>query len=253
MLGGSSEASALARLLARRADIAAILSFAGRTKDLIVPPIPFRVGGFGGAEGLAAYLRHEAMDVLVDATHPFAETISANAAKAAASAGVPLLVLTRPPWMREASDRWIDVATMEAAVAALGSAPRRVFLTIGRSQLEAFAAAPQHFYLIRSVDPVDPALCLPYRRLVLARGPFDADAEEALMRAEKIDCVVSKNSGGAASYGKLEAARRLGLPVIMVGRPQAPHGAALYAPEDVVARIEAHGQVLGKPLALRGV
>ena len=156
VLGGTSEASKLASLLAGQSGISAVLSFAGRTKAPRPPEIPYRIGGFGGVEGLAAYLEAERIDVLIDATHPFAEQMSRHAAIAAAQAKIPLVVLSRPAWRPEASDRWISVADMAAAAAALGQEPKRVFLTIGRLQIEAFAAAPQHFYLVRAIEPLVP-------------------------------------------------------------------------------------------------
>lgn len=246
VLGGASEASALATLLAARSDIEAIMSFAGRTKAPVAPPIPLRIGGFGGADGLAAYLAAERIDVLVDATHPFAEQISRNARIAAARANMPLIILSRPAWARETGDRWIEVPDMASAVGALGDKSRRVFLAIGRLQLAAFEAAPQHFYLIRSIDPVAPAF--PHCRAIAARGPFDADAEERLLRDEMIDVIVAKNSGSPAVFGKILAARRLGLPVIMVERPYDALNAA-HDPAEALDLILRHG---ARP-ALRGV
>ncbi|VTZ27636.1 Precorrin-6A reductase [Methylocella tundrae] len=246
VLGGASEASALATLLAARSDVEAIMSFAGRTKAPVAPPIPLRIGGFGGADGLAAYLAAERIDVLVDATHPFAEQISRNARIAAARANMPLIILSRPAWARETGDRWIEVPDMASAVGALGDKSRRVFLAIGRLQLAAFEAAPQHFYLIRSIDPVAPAF--PHCRAIAARGPFDADAEERLLRDEMIDVIVAKNSGSPAVFGKILAARRLGLPVIMVERPYDALNAA-HDPAEALDLILRHG---ARP-ALRGV
>lgn len=220
ILGGTTEAMALARLLAERGRSDAVLSLAGRTLRPAVPPIRHRVGGFGGVDGLAAYLADNRVTAVVDATHPFAGRISANAAQACRRAGVPLLALARPAWTPVEGDRWTEVADSPAAAAALGDAARRVFLTVGRLELPAFLAAPQHFYLVRSVDPPDtlPPSC----RLILARGPFAEGDERALIEAEAIDVVVTKNSGGAATYGKIAAARTLGLPVILLARPPAP-------------------------------
>ncbi len=243
ILGGTSEATALAGILARRVDIEATLSLAGRTIAPAPQPLPTRIGGFGGADGLAAYISAQNIAVLVDATHPFAATISCNARDAAARAGIPHVVVGRPPWRPGAGDDWNEVDDVAAAVAALGPAPRRVFLTIGRQQLAPFAAAPQHDYLVRAIDPADAQL-LPNARWIAARPPFDADGEEALMRAEGIEVLVTKNSGGTATFGKLEAARRIGLPVIVVRRPEAD-GDALGI-EAAMAAIDAH-------LAPRGV
>jgi len=222
ILGGTGEASTLARALAGRDAYGVTLSLAGRTAAPKAEPVPTRIGGFGGAEGLAAYLRRENIERLIDATHPFAAIISGNAARAAKAAGVPLLAIRRPAWHREPGDLWTEVASVAEAVATLGPTPRRVFLTIGRQEAGAFVAAPQHAYLARTVEPLDGALPVPHLIVIEARGPFDAAAEAALMRANGTEIVVSKNSGGAATYGKIAAARSLGLPVVMVRRPEKP-------------------------------
>jgi len=222
ILGGTGEASTLSRSLAGRPDLSVMLSLAGRTASPKPEPVPTRSGGFGGAEGLARYLRAEAITHLIDATHPFAATISGHAARAAASAEVPLLAIRRPAWSREPGDVWIEVDRMEEAVAALGAEPRRVFLTVGRQEAGAFAAAPQHAYLARTVEPLGRILAVPDLTALEARGPFDIASEVALMRASGIEVLVSKNAGGAATYGKIAAARSLGIPVVMVRRPVKP-------------------------------
>ncbi len=237
ILGGSSEATALAARLAGLAGMHATLSLAGRTATPAVQALPTRVGGFGGVGGLAAYLRSEAIDVLVDATHPYAAQISRHAREASRLAGCALLDVTRPPWAPQPGDRWREVATMAQAAAALGEVPARVFLTVGRLQLAAFARAPQHHYLVRTIDPVGPDHGLRRATFIQARGPFEAGAEAELMREHGIAVLVSKNSGG--STAKLDAARRLALPVVLVGRPQ-PVGAGLDV-EAALAAIEAHG------------
>ncbi len=237
VLGGTSEATALARALAGRADIDATISLAGRTDAPAAQPLPTRIGGFGGIDGLAAYLARDGIDLVVDATHPFAARISTNARAAAAIAGCPLISVGRPPWRAQPGDDWHEVADVEAAVAALGAAPRRVFLTIGRLRLADFARAPQHAYLVRTIDPADAAL-LPGAQAIAARGPFEVDAEEALMREHHIGILVTKNSGGAATAAKLVAARRLGLPVVLVRRLEAD-GTGLDV-EAALAAIEAH-------------
>ena len=248
VLGGTSEATALAALLAATPGAEAIMSFAGRTRAPS-SPIPLRSGGFGGAEGLWQYLEAEGIDVLVDATHPFAAQISRNAEIAAARGNIPLVILSRPGWMREPQDRWTEVPDMAAAAAAIGRETRRVFLAIGRLQLAAFEAAPQHYYLIRTIEPIAPNL--PHHRIIAARGPFDVEAEERLLRDEKIDVIVAKNSGAAAVFGKIAAARRLGLPVIMVERPAEASGVGVRAahPAEALALILGHGP----RAALRGV
>lgn len=181
-------------------------------------PVPVRSGGFGGAEGLAAYLRENTIDLMIDATHPFAARISANAAEAARIVGTPLFALRRPAWERQQDDRWISVATMPEAVTALGETPKRVFLAIGRQEAFHFETAPQHSYLVRSVDPVTPPLALPDVRYILSIGPFTEEDENRLLVENRVDIIVAKNSGGEATYGKIAAARSLGLPVIMIER-----------------------------------
>jgi precorrin-6A/cobalt-precorrin-6A reductase len=249
ILGGTAEARRLAERLAGCSDLAVTLSLAGRTAAPARQPVPVRIGGFGGADGLADYLSAERIDALIDATHPYAAVISANAARAARSTGVPLLALRRPPWTPVAGDRWIEVADIPAAVAALGEAPRRVFLALGRKELAPFAAAPQHHYLVRSVDPVDPPLAVPHASYVTARGPFAEADERTLLGAHDIEVVVAKNSGGTATYGKIAAARKLGLPVIMPSRPPVPPVAVVETIEDALAWLD-H---IRAPCADRGV
>ena len=200
----------------------AILSLAGRTTSPAPSALPTRIGGFGGVEGLRAYLSSERIDAVIDATHPFAAQMSRHAALACAAESVALLSFTRPPWERVEGDAWIEVADIAGAVAALGEPPRRVLLTHGRLQLAAFAQAPQHHYVVRAIEPPEGLDALPSHRLILARGPFGRDAEEALMRDARIEKLVSKNSGGAATYAKIEAARRLSIPVVMLTRPPPP-------------------------------
>lgn len=226
-----------------------VLSLAGRTQSPAEQGVPTRSGGFGGARGLARHLTGHGFDLLIDATHPYAARISANAAEAARLAGVPILALRRPGWERLAGDRWRLVDDVAGAVRALGAAPRRVFLSLGRQEAGAFAAAPQHHYLIRSVDPVEPPLAVPQADYILARGPFREDDERALLRAHRIEAVVSKDSGGEATYGKIAAARALGIEVVMIRRPALPQVASAATVEGVVAMV-AH---LCGPIAARGV
>ena len=222
ILGGTTEARVLAQRLAARPELSVTLSLAGRTRAPAAQPVPVRVGGFGGAEGLAAYLRENRVALLIDATHPYAARISRNAAEAARLTATPILALRRPPWTRVEGDLWREVDTVAEAVVALGAEPRRVFLALGRQEARAFEAAPQHRYLVRSVDPIAPPLALPHVRTITARGPFDETAERALLAAERIELVVAKNSGGAATYGKIAAARGLGIEVVLVRRPELP-------------------------------
>ena len=238
ILGGTAEARQLAARLAPRADLAVTLSLAGRTASPAPQPVPVRTGGFGGASGLADHLSAVRIDALIDATHPYAARISANAVHAAARARVAFLALRRPPWPRLADDRWIEVNDVAGAVTALGDNPRRVFVTLGRNELVPFERAPQHHYVIRSVDPVTPPLALPDADYIIARGPFDAAAEHALMERQRIALVVSKNSGGPASYGKIAAARALGLPVIMLQRPALPDAPSVESIDEVLAWLD---------------
>jgi len=184
---------------------------AGRTKAPPTQAAPVRIGGFGGAQGLADYLTTQHVDMLIDATHPYAANISGNAAEAAAIARVPLLALRRPPWAPRPGDNWTDVADPVAAVQALGQSPRRVFLALGRNEIGCFTLAPQHYYLVRSVDQVDPPLAVPRAAYVTGRGPFTEADDRGLLSAHAIDIVVARNSGGTATYGKIAAARALGL------------------------------------------
>jgi len=242
VLGGTTEASALAAHLAGRRDLSATLSLAGRTSFPKPAPVPTRIGGFGGVEGLGRWLTEHRVGAVVDATHPFAAVISRNAAAACAQRGVPLLALRRPPWQAQAGDRWIDVPTMPDAVAALGPAPRRVFLTVGRLELPAFAAAPQHAYMVRTIEPIGDALPALDVVTIQDRGPFGETDERRLMQEHGIEVVVTKNAGGAATYGKIAAARALGLPVVMVARPPKPDVLTVESIDAGLAWIEAHGR-----------
>ncbi len=222
ILGGTTEASALAARLAGNPDFDPLLSMAGRTSEPRPAPIATRIGGFGGVEGLARFLAEERIEAIVDATHPFAAVMSRNAAEACVRTQVPLLALRRPPWVPQEGDIWTEVPSMTEAVAALGEKPRRVFLTVGRLELPPFAAAPQHTYVVRTIEPIGDALPVPDVIAIQDRAPFDEAAERALMQRERIEVVVTKNSGGAATYSKMAAARALGLPVIVVARPEKP-------------------------------
>ncbi|WP_027058079.1 cobalt-precorrin-6A reductase [Mesorhizobium loti] len=249
ILGGTTEARQLAARLAIRADFSVTLSLAGRTENPVAQNVPTRVGGFGGAGGLAAYLNDMRIDLLIDATHPYAARISANAAQAARMAGAPIFALRRPGWEPVEGDRWSEVDTVGDAVQALSARPRRIFLALGRQEVAAFEAAPQHHYLIRSVDPVEPKLAVPDADYLLSRGPFREDDERTLLENHRIDVVVSKNSGGAATYGKIAAARALGIDVIMVRRPVLPEVTSAETVEALAAMIDHFVE----PAAERGV
>jgi len=236
----------LAERLAGRTDLSVTVSLAGRTTAPAAQAASVRIGGFGGAEGLTHYLARERVDVLVDATHPYAAIISANAAEAAAATRVPLLALRRPPWAPLPGDRWIEAANTKRAVEALGEEPRRVFLTLGKTEIETFARAPQHHYLVRSVEPVDPPLPVPHASYVTGRGPFTEATDRKLMVAHSIDIVVAKNSGGTATYGKIAAARALGLPIMLLRRPAFPE-------VPTVGTVEEAMTWLSHAVVLRGV
>ena len=245
ILGGTTEASAIARALVGDAGIRATLSLAGRTRTPVLPAIACRRGGFGGVDGLAAHLRAHGVDALIDATHPFAAQISRHAAEAAARTGVARLAVVRPGWEAQSGDRWTPVPDMDSAVAALGPAPRRVFLTVGQQELAPFLAAPWHEYLIRSVEPPDPASLPPRAACIAGRGPFETAAERRLLETARIEVLVTKNSGGAATAAKLEAARGLGLEVVIVARPPPPPGPAVQDAAAALAWL--------RHAALRGV
>ena len=220
VLGGTTEARQLAGRLAGRHDVT--LSLAGRTENPVAQDVPVRTGGFGGAEGLAHYLRDNHVDLFIDATHPYAAQISANAAKAARLANIPAIALRRPAWVQQQGDRWTPVGSAAEAAGLLGPRPRKIFLALGRQELAPFEAVPQHTYLIRSVDPVEPPLAVPGATYILARGPFSEAGDRMLLETHGIDAIVSKNSGGEATYGKIAAARALGVEVFLIQRPPLP-------------------------------
>lgn len=239
VLGGTTEGRLLVAALSGDARFAVALSLAGRTKGPLVAPVSTRVGGFGGALGLADWLRVHDVARVIDATHPFAARISHNAAEACLQTATPLLGVRRPAWEAVAGDRWIEAADMAAAVDALGAAPRRVFLTIGRQELASFARAPQHSYHVRTIEPIGAALPVPRLVPISARGPFSREAEAEFLSAAGIEMLVSKNSGGAATYAKIAAARDLGLPVVMVRRPSLPDIEFVSEIEDALAWLHA--------------
>jgi precorrin-6A/cobalt-precorrin-6A reductase len=219
ILGGTTEARALATACARLPGYSTVSSLAGRTSDPRLPPGPVRIGGFGGVAGLAGYLREAGIGAVVDATHPFASRMTGNAIAAGELVPVPVLVLRRPGWTAEPGDRWHRVPSLLAAAAVLPELGSRVFLTTGRQSLLPFAGLDQCWFLIRSVEPPEPPL--PRRwEAVLDRGPFDLVGERDLLVRHRIDVLVTKDSGGVAP--KLRAAREQGVPVVLVDRPGLP-------------------------------
>jgi len=238
ILAGSAEAVELARRTAAMAGVAPIASLAGATRAPAKLAGELRVGGFGGAEGLRAFIAERRVAAVIDATHPFATTISANAVQACAAAGVARLRLDRPPWSTRQGDRWIAVADARAAAAALPGLGRRIFLAIGRQGLAAVATLGDLHLLVRVIDP--PPTPPPANvAFVVGRGPFDVAHERRLFATHRIDAVVSKNAGGPASYPKIAAAHAAGLPVVMIERPPPPPGPRVATVAEALAWLAA--------------
>lgn len=220
ILGGTADASLLAAEIAH-AGIDAVYSYGGRTRAPADQPLPTRISGFGGASGLADYIRCEGITHVIDATHPFAAEMSRNGVEACTETGTPLIALERAPWVKTPGDNWIEVSDVCAAAAALPEAPARVFLAIGRQHIAPFATRPQHAYTLRFVDP--PEAPLPFAAdVIVSRGPFTLDGELEMLRARGIAWIVARNSGGDGARAKIDAARMLGLPIIMISRPRVP-------------------------------
>jgi precorrin-6A/cobalt-precorrin-6A reductase len=235
LLGGTGEARQLAALLTG-AGVDVLTSLAGRTANARLPAGEVRSGGFGGADGLAAWLRAHPVDAVVDATHPYAATMTAHAITAARATDVPLLVLRRPGWTPEPGDDWHPADSHADAAAMLPALGKRVFLTIGRQGLDAYAATGL-WTLARCVDPPEPSPS--WCELLLARGPFAEADELELLQEHRIDVLVTKNSGGAATAAKLRAARQLHLPVVMIRRPELPdHVEAVTSPAEAVTWLD---------------
>jgi len=226
ILGGTAEAAALAHAAIEGFGdrLAVTTSLAGRTEQPGPLPGAVRIGGFGGAAGLKSFIDAQAVDLLIDATHPFADQMARHAREAADAAAVPRLVLIRPAWRRHPLDRWIEVGDVAGAAAVVPRAGRRVFLTVGASELEAFAGLTDRFFLVRMIDPPRESPPLVDHELVLGRGPFTVAGERQLMRRHAIDALVAKASGGVATEAKIIAARELSLPVVMVRRPLPERG-----------------------------
>jgi precorrin-6A/cobalt-precorrin-6A reductase len=236
ILGGTGEASTLARaVLARFGDALNLTtSLAGRTERPGPLPTRVRIGGFGGPAGLAAYLVQHGVHRLIDATHPFAVRISTEARLACDEVGVPRLLLRRPPWRRHPLDRWIEVDDMAAAAEVVGRVGRRAFLTVGAGEIACFAAADGVRFLVRLVDPPLQRLPLRCHEVVIGRGPFTLAEERHRLERHAVDVLVCKASGGAATEAKIVAARDLGIPVIMVRRPPPEPGDAVETVEAAV-------------------
>ncbi|WP_222853381.1 cobalt-precorrin-6A reductase [Fodinicola acaciae] len=229
VLGGTGEARRLAALLQKR--YAVVSSLAGRVSNPALPVGKVRIGGFGGVEGLTVWLRDNDIDAVIDATHPFASTMTASAAEATQRLGLPFVVVRRPPWQPQPGDDWLWVDDIAAVPAVLPG--ERVFLTTGRTDLAVFADLDAFWFLVRTVDPPRPPL--PKRcAVILDRGPYTVDGELALLREHRIDVLVSKNSGGELTAAKLVAARERRLPVVMVRRPPLPPVETVASEQEAV-------------------
>jgi precorrin-6A/cobalt-precorrin-6A reductase len=236
ILGGTGEAAQLAAGIADDPRFSVETSLAGRTAKPAKLAGEVRMGGFGGAAGLANHMRDSGARLLVDATHPFATQIRANAAEAAGATGIPLLRLERPAWAKRRGDRWHEVDSLAEAAKLAPKLGSRAFLTVGRKEIAAFANLPDVHFLVRLVEPPPAPLPLADCHLLLERGPFDEADELQLLRLHKIDLVIAKNSGGSATYGKIAAARDLRIPAILQRRPAPPPS---YAPAAMVETVEA--------------
>jgi precorrin-6A/cobalt-precorrin-6A reductase len=242
ILGGTGDAARLAAQVAALQGVEVISSLAGRLRHPSTPVGQVRIGGFGGVTGLADYVRQQQVDLLIDATHPFAHQMSGNAASAAQACGLPYLLLVRPPWEAVAGDRWIVVESIAAAVAVVPGIAQRVFLTIGRQELAAFAPLHHLWFLMRMIDPPAPDTPVPPGTLLLERGPFALADERELLKKYDIGTIVSKNSGGDATYAKIRAARELGMPVVMIQRPPLPAGEQVATVGQAVTWVTRHLQ-----------
>ncbi len=237
ILGGTSEAAALAASLDNEPSFQVITSLAGRTAAPKRLPGETRIGGFGGVQGLAAFARARQIDAVIDATHPFAAQMSRHALQACADLAIPRLRLVRPAWTRHEEDGWHEVPDGPAAAAMAAALGSRVFLTSGHKDLAAFAMLDDLWFLIRSIEPLGGSLPKKHHWLQ-ARGPFSRADEIQLMRQHRIDLLVTKASGGSATYAKIEAARQLHLPVLMITRPPAPPGPTVHAVDDAIGWLE---------------
>ena len=236
ILGGTSEASELATHLAARSDVTVISSLAGRVSRPRLPAGIVRVGGFGGVAGLISYLVDEKIAVVIDATHPFASKISGNAELACNTLSLPLIALERPPWEPSAHDCWCTVPDAQAAASRVNYQRNRVFLSIGRQELGAFSNCENAWFLVRAIDA--PSETLPANsKLILKRGPFHLNDELQMLRSESISLIVSKNSGGTATYSKIEAARTLRIPVVMIDRPRKHNVPTVPQSDDVLQKL----------------
>lgn len=239
LLGGTGEALRLARELENSSRVQCVSSLAGRTEEPVRPPGAVRIGGFGGVPGLTTYLMNESIELVLDATHPFASQMCHHAVEACKALGIPRAKLVRPAWVPSAGDRWTIMPSVAAAATFLRFHPaKRIFLTLGWQEIGPFVPlggkADGHvadrenggrWFLTRMIDPPADGMTLPDGELVLGRGPFRPEDEKALMERHRIDLLVTRNSGGSAA--KIAAAAELHLPVLMIDRPPLPPGEIL--------------------------
>ncbi len=252
ILGGTGDASTLAKKAASIADLNIILSLAGRTETARNSSsnntsIQTRIGGFGGIEGLIDYLQQNSINLIIDATHPFAAQISHHGAEAARICKIPYLMLDRPQWEKERGDNWIEVETIAEATKILPNVAKRVFLTIGRQELAAFAHFQDIWFLMRSIEPPQPPI--PQGKIILHQAPFYPEAEKKLLIEYQIGAIVSKNSGGEATYAKIIAAREIGIPIVMTKRPSLPKVERISSVEEALTWLDKNinlGRVLDK-------
>ncbi|MEO3704698.1 cobalt-precorrin-6A reductase [Trichormus azollae] len=234
ILGGTGDVAQLTARITNITGVEVITSLAGRTREPVLPAGNVRVGGFGGVTGLVEYLQHQQIDILIDATHPFANHISWNAVVAATEAGIPRLLVNRPPWEKLLGDHWIEVENITNAAAALEHQAKRVFLTIGRQEISAFTHLQEMWFLMRMIDPLPANVITPPGFILCDRGPFNLENEREILTHHQIDTIVSKNSGGNATYPKIIAAREMGIKVVMVNRPPIPPGEQVADVESAV-------------------
>ena len=235
ILGGIRDSLTLIALASTIPGLEVINSLAGRTRQSVMAFKPTRVGGFGGVSGLIDYLREQKIDLLIDATHPFASKISWNAAIAASELNIPHLMLVRPPWKKIEGDHWLEVESNEFAAKVLPGLASRIFLSIGRQELASYAHLKDLWFLMRMIEQPELYSPVPLGKILTERGPFSLKEERSLLQKYKIGAVVSKNSGGDATYPKVVAARELGIPVVMIQRPFLPEAEQASDVESVVS------------------
>lgn len=240
ILGGTGEARELARSLSSDPRYFPVTSLAGLTREPEMIAGETRTGGFGGVKGLAQFIAEQDIDVVVDGAHPFAAQISTNAVEACASSGVPCLRLERPRWEAQGGDEWTVVDDVGAAAFAIPP-EAHAFVTVGRQEIGTFFSRDDISLLARMIER--PNVTIPGNaEIMLARPPFTVEQEKTLMLARGISLLVTKNAGGEATYAKVEAARRLNLPVIMIARPKKPPALTVSSSEEMLSLI---GETIG--------